>query len=206
MPRFAIVAILLFAALAFGWRSLIQYRQTGSTGFRGFSGRPGSAEWLGGALFAAACMTAAAAPLADLYGLVPRIAALDAPIFRFLGVLLFGAGLIGTLWAQLAMGVSWRIGVDPSERTELVTKGPFRVVRNPIFTAMGAAIAGLVLLVPNLVSLLALACLAIALELHVRLVEEPYLLRMHGEIYRRYASSTGRFLPGLGHLPGAPRS
>jgi protein-S-isoprenylcysteine O-methyltransferase Ste14 len=41
-------------------------------------------------------------------------------------------GLAGSLLAQLAMGDSWRIGVDESEKTELVTAGPFAVVRNPI--------------------------------------------------------------------------
>jgi protein-S-isoprenylcysteine O-methyltransferase Ste14 len=36
-------------------------------------------------------------------------------------------------------GASWRIGVDPDERTTLVTSGPFAIARNPIFTAMAAA-------------------------------------------------------------------
>jgi protein-S-isoprenylcysteine O-methyltransferase Ste14 len=200
MPRFALVAYLVFVALAFGWRSVLHHRQTGSSGFRGFSGRPGSPEWLGGVLFAVTCLAAGAAPLCDLFELVPRVETLDRPALRPLGVVLFGAGLAATLWAQLAMGISWRIGVDPNERTELVTRGPFRMVRNPIFTAMGVAIAGLVFLVPNAVSLLSLALLVVALELHVRLVEEPYLLRVHGEAHRRYAASTGRFLPGLGLL------
>jgi protein-S-isoprenylcysteine O-methyltransferase Ste14 len=35
-----------------------------------------------------------------------------------------------------SMGASWRIGVDPSERTDLVTGGAFALVRNPIFSAM----------------------------------------------------------------------
>ena len=63
---------------------------------------------------------------------------LDGPVFRAAGVVLFTIGLVATLWAQMAMGISWRIGVDPSEATPLVTAGPFRLVRNPIFTAMGA--------------------------------------------------------------------
>jgi protein-S-isoprenylcysteine O-methyltransferase Ste14 len=203
MPRFAIAAYLVFAALAFGWRSWLQYRRTGSTGFRGFAGRPGSIEWLGGVLFALTCVTAGAAPVCDLLGVIPRIPALDTAPLRVAGVVLFGAGLAATLWAQLSMGISWRIGVDPDERTPLVTRGPFRLVRNPIFTAMGAAIAGLVLIVPNALGVASLLLLVIALELHVRLVEEPYLLGVHGEAYRQYAASTGRFLPGLGQMPAS---
>lgn len=107
-------------------------------------------------------------------------------------------GGIGTVVAQLAMGDSWRIGVDTSERTELVTGGPFEIVRNPIFTAMLAAALGLTLLVPNVLALVGFVALLIGLELHVRLVAEPYLLRTHGGRYRRYAGRTGRFMPGLG--------
>ncbi|PYG00280.1 Phospholipid methyltransferase [Georgenia satyanarayanai] len=59
------------------------------------------------------------------------------------------AGFAGVLAAQAAMGSSWRTGVDPTERTGLVTSGMFAVVRNPIFTAMLTALLGLTLLVPT---------------------------------------------------------
>ena len=75
------------------------------------------------------------------------------------------------------MGESWRIGVDEQERTALVTSGPFAVVRNPIFAGMLPASLGLALLVPNVVALAGLAALLVALEIQVRLVEEPYLMR-----------------------------
>jgi protein-S-isoprenylcysteine O-methyltransferase Ste14 len=44
-------------------------------------------------------------------------------------------------------------------------------------------------------------CFAISIQIQVRLVEEPSLLRVHGEDYRRYAARTGRFVPGIGRLP-----
>jgi protein-S-isoprenylcysteine O-methyltransferase Ste14 len=45
-----------------------------------------------------------------------------------------------------------------------------------------------------------LACVLLSIQIQVRLVEEPYLLRVHGDAYRRYAARTGRFVPGLGRL------
>jgi protein-S-isoprenylcysteine O-methyltransferase Ste14 len=110
-----------------------------------------------------------------------------------------------TALAQLQMGDSWRIGVDPRESTALVTHGLFRAVRNPIFSAMGMAVLGLALVIPNALSFLGFALVALGLELHVRGAEEPYLLRLHGERYRAYAARVGRFLPGVGRLrsPGA---
>jgi protein-S-isoprenylcysteine O-methyltransferase Ste14 len=60
--------------------------------------------------------------------------------------------------------------------------------------------AGFALLVPTWLGFLGAAVVAVALELQVRYVEEPYLLRTHGEAYRDYASRIGRFVPGLGRL------
>jgi protein-S-isoprenylcysteine O-methyltransferase Ste14 len=65
---------------------------------------------------------------------------------------------------------------------------------------MTLATIGLVLLAPNVLALATLATLLVALELQVRRVEEPYLLRTHGDAYRRYAAATGRFFPGVGRL------
>lgn len=98
------------------------------------------------------------------------------------------------------MGESWRGDVDPEARTPLVTDGPFRLVRNPILTCTAATAVGLALMVPNILSVLMLAASVAGMQIQVRLVEEPYLERVHGEAYRRYASRTGRFVPSIGRL------
>lgn len=198
MPRLALAAYVVFAALAFGWRSWIQWRRTGSTGFRGLRGRPGSLEWLGGVLFAAAIVATPLAAVLQDAGVLAPLVAIPARVALAIGGLLFLAGLAGTVWAQLAMGDSWRIGVAAEERTALVTRGPYRAVRNPIFTFMVTALAGIALLVPNALASLALAALVLAVELQVKVVEEPYLERTHGEAYRRYRSATWRFVPFVG--------
>lgn len=192
----ALLGWLLFALLAFGLRTLVQLRRTGSTGFRGFSGR--GVERLGGVLFAVAIVASLLTPIAALIGWIEPLPALVDPILRGAGVMLYVLGLVGTLWAQWAMGSSWRIGVDASERTVLVTTGPFRWVRNPIFTAMIVCTLGLVLLVPSVLALAALAVLIVGIELQVRLIEEPYLVRVHGEAYRAWTARVGRFVPLLG--------
>jgi protein-S-isoprenylcysteine O-methyltransferase Ste14 len=102
--------------------------------------------------------------------------------------------------AQFAMGDAWRIGVDLSERTELVTRGPFSLVRNPIFAAMIPSFAGIALLSPTAVTIAGAALLMVALQLQTRLIEEPYLLAVHGERYAAYAAAVGRFLPAIGRL------
>jgi protein-S-isoprenylcysteine O-methyltransferase Ste14 len=189
----------LYLALAFGLRTWIQLRRTGSSGFKGISGRPGSLEWTAGVLFSVAIAVGVAAPVLDVTGVLDPLAALDSNGLRATGIALFATGLAATLYAQVAMGESWRIGVDEAERTALVTRGPFELVRNPIFSAMLPSSLGLTLLVPNAVALVGLGALLLALEIQVRLVEEPYLLKVHGDSYRDYASRVGRFVPGLGY-------
>jgi protein-S-isoprenylcysteine O-methyltransferase Ste14 len=200
MPRTAMTGYVVFLALAFGLRAILHYRRTGTSGFIGLTGRPGSIEWLAGVLFGVAVVTGGLAPLAQLLDLLQPIAGGDALAFHVAGLLCFGVGLAGTLQAQASMGDSWRIGVDSGERTDLVSRGPFRWVRNPIFTWMSIATVGLVLLTPNALAIASLVTLIVALEVQVRAVEEPYLLRTHGESYRKYASTTGRFVPGIGRL------
>jgi protein-S-isoprenylcysteine O-methyltransferase Ste14 len=192
----ALIGYALFLLLGFGFRSWLHWRRTGTTGFVGLSGRIGSAEWTGGFLFVAALLAAGAAPILQAVGVLAP--AVDTPALQAAGIALYVAGAAGTLWAQLAMGNAWRIGVDEDARTELVGAGPFRWVRNPIFSAMTVATVGLALVVPNLLSAVAVAALVVALEIHVRLVEEPYLTRVHGDRYLRYAAGTGRFVPGIG--------
>ena len=201
MATAALGAYVLYFALAFGWRTLLQVRRTGSSGFKGISGRAGSPEWLAGVLFVLALLVGAAAPVLALADWVEPIDQLDRAVVHVLGVALFALGLTGTLAAQVAMGTSWRIGVDESERTALVTRGPFGLVRNPIFAAMLPTSLGLTLMVPSVVALTGLAALVVALQLQVRVVEEPYLRRTQGSAYADYAARVGRFIPGLGRLP-----
>jgi protein-S-isoprenylcysteine O-methyltransferase Ste14 len=187
----ALALYLVGLVLAFGVRTWLQVRRTGTSGFRGISGRPGSLPWWGGVLFLAA-------PVLVLTGATPRFEALAHPIVAAAGLALGIAGLVVVLFAQSAMGAAWRIGVDDSERTDLVTAGLFRWIRNPIFTGMAAVSAGVVLMAPSLIAVLALVCLIAAIQIQVRLVEEPYLWRIHGDPYLRYAATAGRFLPGIG--------
>lgn len=199
----ALAALLLFCLyllLAFGVRTVLMVRRTGTSGFHGVSGRPGSAEWLGGVSFAVALALGLAAPAADLAGISEPLAVLDGDVGHAAGLVLAASALALSLWAQATMGASWRIGVADGDQTDLVCDGPFARVRNPFFAALIPLSIGLVLLVPNVLALLAGACLVLALQLQTRVVEEPYLLRTHGDAYRAYAARTGRFLPGLGRL------
>lgn len=195
----ALVLYLLYLVLCFGVRAWVLYRRTGDHGFRGISGRPGGARWWAGTLFVAAMVIGILGPIAQLAGL-PPLPALSYPPAQWAAAVLAVVGILLTAVTQFAMGDSWRVGVDSSEETALVTTGPFAMVRNPIFSAMLLTGAGLALLTPNVVSLVGWISLFTAIQLQVRVVEEPYLLEHHPDQYPIYAARTGRFLPGVGRI------
>ena len=130
---------------------------------------------------------------------------LKQPALHLAGAVLALAGILIIAVAQLQMGASWRIGVDRTETTALVTGGFFAIVRNPIYTGIFTFGAGLLLLVPTFVTLLGALIGRISVHAHVRFVEEPFLAELHGEAYRQYASRGGRFLPRLRRLLRRPQ-
>ena len=200
MAAAALTLFVVMMLLAGALRTLIQRHRTGDSGNRRTLSPRGSLGW--SALTATDIgylMVGVGGPLAHWLGLAP-VSVLQHPPIHVLGVVLAVLGILAAFGAQMALGASWRIGVDQSERTALVTSGPFGWVRNPIFTAVLVTILGLTLMVPNLVALIGWVLALVGIETQVRRIEEPHLHRIHGEPYDRYTATVGRFLPGLGRL------
>ena len=181
-------------------RSIVQRRRIGRSGLIGVTGRLGPQELLAGVAEVLAIALGVAAPVLDLTGALDPLGALDVTGLRWAGAPLGLAAIAGVAASQQAMGRSWRIGVDQDTGTELVTRGPFRHVRHPIYAFFVLLLAGVALLAANAVGIAAVVLALIFVELQARVVEEPWLLREHGDAYADYAARTGRFVPGVGRL------
>jgi protein-S-isoprenylcysteine O-methyltransferase Ste14 len=136
-------------------------------------------------------------------GLVRLIPVLLHPLGFVLGIALILAGYGATLWCYAIMGDTWRMGIDRGEKTNLVTRGPYGVVRHPIYLFQVIILAGVVLLLPAVLAVL-------IFFVHLLCVwckaadEEDYLLTVHGQDYRDYLARTGRLMPRLsGRTPAA---
>jgi protein-S-isoprenylcysteine O-methyltransferase Ste14 len=137
----------------------------------------GSPGWWARVLGFVGFVLAVAAPLAARAGL-PPLEPLDRLAVQLVGIALVVVGIPAILGAQ------------------------FAIVRNPVLSCMFIVPVGLALINPNVVSLAMLIAVAASVQVQVRLVEEPYLLCVHGDAYRAYAARTGRFVPGVGRLRG----
>ncbi len=187
-----------FIVLTLGVRVVIQLLRTGKTGLVGLRSGAGLVDWLSGILFVGGMAVSIVSLQLVLQDSLDPIGALDTTPLHVIGVVLAAAGGSAVFLAQLGMGASWRIGVSDEQNTDLVTSGWFSLVRNPIYSSMIVGWTGFALLVPTWLSIAAVFVISAGLELQVRSVEEPYLIRTHGDRYRAYAARVGRFLPGVG--------
>lgn len=141
---------------------------------------------------------------ATAHGLVRLSPGLLHPLGLVLGIALILAGYAATLWCYAIMGDTWRMGIDRGEKTTLVTRGPYRVVRHPIYLFQVIILAGVLLLLPAVLAVL-------IFFVHLLCVwckaadEEAYLLSVHGQDYRDYLARTGRLAPRLFGRPPAAR-
>jgi protein-S-isoprenylcysteine O-methyltransferase Ste14 len=85
--------------------------------------------------------------------------------------------------------------VDPLKpTTALVTEGPFRYSRNPIYLALTLLYLGVVLLINALGILLLVVPAVLVLRYGVIAREEAYLTRKFGDAYRQYTAQVRRWL------------
>jgi protein-S-isoprenylcysteine O-methyltransferase Ste14 len=92
------------------------------------------------------------------------------------------------------MGKSWRMGIDPKEKTQLVLSGPFSYVRHPIYGLSQLLMLMTAVIVPSPLVLLVGVLHILFMQWEVRR-EDVYLVTAHGEAYRRYQQDVGRFFP-----------
>lgn len=129
-------------------------------------------------------------PAVDEY-LIP-ISWLEIDLFRYVGYALLLASLVWVVTAQVQMADSWRIGID-SSKTQLVSTGLFGVSRNPIFLGMMGTLLGLLLVLPNALTLTIFALDFALMQIQVRL-EEEFLRRSQEGEYEEYANRVRRWL------------
>jgi protein-S-isoprenylcysteine O-methyltransferase Ste14 len=195
-----LVAVVVFLVVGTAVRSVVQRRRYGSFGIT-VVGRPDQHPSLieRGAIVLPVVLLAEATVASTPAG-YDALTSLATPSWRpALAVLGFATMLGGTaamFVAQLAMGASWRIGIDRRENPGLVMSGPYRFTRNPIYLCMFLVLAGLVVMLPGWLTLLTLVSTVVGVRIAVAW-EEAHLAAIYGGVYQAYTKRVGRFLPRL---------
>jgi protein-S-isoprenylcysteine O-methyltransferase Ste14 len=115
---------------------------------------------------------------------------------RWMGVACFGGSVLWLMWMFHTLGRNLTDTVVTRRDAQFVDGGPYRFVRNPMYT--GVLMLGLSLGLALGTWLLPLsASLMFALFALRTRIEERYLIERFGDRYRRYMTRVGRFFPRL---------
>ena len=127
-------------------------------------------------------------------------------MLRWLGVVLGMLVVLGVRWVLASLGRNVSETVLTKSDHALVTTGPYRWVRHPLYSTGVALILAIGLMLASWMVLgFALAAAALILTVVIP-QEEQRLVEAFGDDYRRYMADTGRLLPrtATGHV--APRT
>ena len=110
-----------------------------------------------------------------------------------LGLFLFAAGLAFAIWARIHIGRNWGTPMSQKNDPELVTSGPYRLVRHPIYAGIVVASIG------TAVALSWAWLIAVALAgvyfIYSSIVEERNLTEQFPDTYPAYRRSTKMIVP-----------
>lgn len=114
----------------------------------------------------------------------------------YAGAIVTLAGLLFAIWAREQLGTNWSRSVTIKKDHELITSGPYALVRHPIYTGILTGFLGSMIAEGQLRSLIAMAMVSIVLWLKLRL-EENWMKGQFGASYEAYSRRVAALVPFL---------
>ena len=116
---------------------------------------------------------------------------------RFFGVVTAVASLVLLFWVQQHLGANFSTTISLRPHHTLVTTGPYRFVRHPMYIAyLGFFISGGLISANWVVGVFGVSVFAVLMTLRLRR-EETVLVDHFGDVYVEYMRLTPRFVPRL---------
>jgi len=112
----------------------------------------------------------------------------------WLGAAVLIAGLLFAVWAREHLGSNWSRSVTIKQDHELITRGPYGVVRHPIYTGILAGFLGTAIALSQVRGFIAFVLVFLALWMKLRM-EEQWMRTQFGETYASYAHQTAALVP-----------
>ena len=118
------------------------------------------------------------------------------PWTAVLGVAITAAGLGFAVWARAYIGTNWSSSVTIKRGHELITGGPYSLVRHPIYTGLLTGFLGAAIAIARVSGLVAFALVFALFWFKLRL-EERWMRIQFGEVYAQYAQRVPALVPLL---------
>jgi protein-S-isoprenylcysteine O-methyltransferase Ste14 len=112
----------------------------------------------------------------------------------WIGAAVTVAGLLFAVWARQHLGTNWSRSVTIKQDHELITSGPYAVVRHPIYTGILAGFLGTAIALSQVRGIIVFVLVFVVFwaKLHR---EEEWMRSQFGETYATYAHQTAALVP-----------
>lgn len=127
--------------------------------------------------------------------LILNVLIIDNTVLQVIALVLYSIGILLRYWASILLGRNFSRNVEVSKNQELISHGPYRYVRHPLYTGLFLLTIAVPLFVGNLVIFL-LAIILMYLVLNRRIKEEEsFMEEVLGERYVQWKNERYRLLP-----------
>jgi protein-S-isoprenylcysteine O-methyltransferase len=116
-------------------------------------------------------------------------------VYFIFGIVLIWAGILFRFWSIQTLGIFFSTRLIIQEHHELITKGPYKYLRNPSYTGALITFIGFGLGIGNWLSTAALLCTALITYAWRIRVEERMLLERFGRTFEDYKKRTWALIP-----------
>jgi len=106
------------------------------------------------------------------------------------------AGLLFAVWAREHLGSNWSRSVTIKQGHELITTGPYAVVRHPIYTGILTGFLGMAIAISQVRGFIVFVLIFLVFWVKLRM-EEQWMRSQFGEAYATYARQTAALAPYL---------
>jgi protein-S-isoprenylcysteine O-methyltransferase Ste14 len=114
----------------------------------------------------------------------------------WIGAAVTVAGLLFAVWARQHLASNWSSSVTIKENHELITSGPYALVRHPIYTGILTGLLGSAIALSQVRGVIGLVVMFLAFWSKLRM-EEKWMRSQFGERYANYAHRTAALVPYL---------
>jgi protein-S-isoprenylcysteine O-methyltransferase Ste14 len=114
----------------------------------------------------------------------------------WIGAAVTVVGLLFAIWARQHLGSNWSQAVTVKQDHELITSGPYALVRHPIYTGILTGFLGTAIALSQMRGVIGFVLIFLVLWSKLR-KEEEWMRSQFGEAYATYAHKTAALVPYL---------
>ena len=118
----------------------------------------------------------------------------DIEIIAWVGIVLCVGGLSFCIWARVTLGRNWSGAVTLKEGHELIERGPYRLVRHPIYTGLIAMFLATAMVLGHVAGIAGLVLVFVSFWIKLR-DEEKVMLKQFPDQYAAYQQRVKRIIP-----------